>query len=141
MDRFSKLDMMNSANIALKVNLKSGGTNQTLSHGDLGFLEQGKTMLVGIDVTHPSGSMRGAPSIAGVVASIDSDFSQFPGSIRCQQSRKEMVSELDIMMEERLQLWMAKNVNQNLENIVVYRDGKQPRCKHQGLCTNTNYTS
>ena len=118
---------MTSANIALKVNLKSGGTNHALSRGDLGFLEQGKTMLVGIDVTHPSGSMKGTPSIAGVVASINADFNHFPGSIRCQESRKEMVSELDAMMEERLKLWMSKNNNQELENIVVYRDGKQPR--------------
>ena len=127
MNKFSKADPMTSANIALKVNLKSGGTNHALSRGDLGFLEQGKTMLVGIDVTHPSGSMKGTPSIAGVVASINADFNHFPGSIRCQESRKEMVSELDAMMEERLKLWMSKNNNQELENIVVYRDGKQPR--------------
>lgn len=131
MNKFSKQDMMTYANIALKVNLKSGGTNHILSPGDLGFLEQGKTMLVGIDVTHPSGSMKGTPSIAGVVASIDAKFGQFPGSIRCQQSRKEMVSELDVIMEERLQLWVTMNNNQKLENIVVYRDGKQPRCKDQ----------
>ena len=125
MDKFSKLDTMTSANIALKMNLKSGGTNQTLSPGDLGFLEQGKTMLVGIDVTHPSeGNMGGTPSIAGVVASLDANFSQFPGSIRCQQSRKEMVTDLDIMIEERLKLWISKNPDQKLENIVVYRDGE-----------------
>ena len=118
---------MTSANIALKVNLKSGGTNHALSRGDLGFLEQGKTMLVGIDVTHPAGgSMKGTPSIAGVVASINADFNHFPGSIRCQESRKEMVTELDAMMEERLKLWISNNVNQKLENIVVYRDGKHP---------------
>ena len=116
---------MTFANIALKVNLKSGGTNHVLARGDLGFLEQGKTMLVGIDVTHPAGSMKGTPSIAGVVASIDANFNQFPGSIRCQESRKEMVSELDAMMEERLKLWISNNINQKLENIVVYRDGKQ----------------
>ena len=126
MDRFSKEDPMTSANIALKMNLKSGGTNHVLSPGDLGFLEQGKTMLVGIDVTHPSGSMKGTPSIAGVVASIDSQFSQFPGSIRCQESRKEMVTDLDEMMEERLKLWISKNTDQKLESIIVYRDGKQP---------------
>ena len=124
---------MTSANIALKVNLKSGGTNHALSRGDLGFLEQGKTMLVGIDVTHPSGSMKGTPSIAGVVASINAEFNHFPGSIRCQESRKEMVSELDAMMEERLKLWMSNNNNQELENIVIYRDGKQPRVDVNGF--------
>ena len=99
---------MTSANIALKVNLKSGGTNHALSRGDLGFLEQGKTMLVGIDVTYPAGgSMKGTPSIAGVVASISADFNHFHGSIRCQECRKETVTELDAVMEERLKLWMS----------------------------------
>lgn len=116
--------MMTSANIALKVNLKSGGANHSLSPGDLGFLEHGKTMLVGIDVTHPTGNLKGTPSIAGVVASIDAKFSQFPGSIRCQKSRQEIVADLDVMMEERLELWDSKNIDRKLETIVVYRDGK-----------------
>lgn len=115
---------MISANIALKVNLKSGGANHSLSPGDLGFLEHGKTMLVGIDVTHPTNNLKGTPSIAGVVASIDDKFNQFPGNIRCQKSWKEMVTDLDVMMEERLELWVSKNINRKLENIVVYRDGK-----------------
>lgn len=133
MDKFRKADPMTFANIALKVNLKSGGTNHILARGDLGFLEQGKTMLVGIDVTHPSSSMKGAPSIAGVVASIDAKFNQFPGSIRCQESRKEMVSELDAMMVERLKLWISNNSDQKLENIIVYRDGKQPGLDIKGV--------
>ena len=124
MSKFSKSDPMICANISLKMNLKSGGTNHVLSRGELGFLEQGKTMLVGIDVTHPTSCIKGTPSIAGVVASIDSNFNQFPGSIRSQQSRKEMVSDLDSMMVERLELWVSKNVKQVLENIIVYRDGK-----------------
>ena len=140
MAALNRFDTMTSAGVAQKVNLKSGGTNHLLSPGDLGFLEQGKTMLVGIDVTHPSGSMIGTPSIAGVVASIDANFSQFPGRIRCQQSRKEMVSDLDKMIEESLELWISHNINQKLENVVVYRDGKQQRDKNESLFTDIRCT-
>jgi len=112
------------ANVALKFNLKSGGVNQVLSK-KLGFLDTGDTMLVGIDVTHPAPkSMSETPSIAGVVASTDSTYGQYPGSIRCQESRKEMVDNLDSMMEERLQLWMRKNGGRRPKNLLVYRDGK-----------------
>ena len=82
-------------------------------------------MVVGIDVTHPKpGSAKGTPSIAGVVASIGADFTQWPGNVRCQESRKEMVSDLEILMEERLNLWISNNKKHKLQNILVYRDGK-----------------
>ena len=62
------------ANVALKFNLKCGGVNQLLPK-QLGFLNEGRTMVVGIDVTHPAPkSMVGNPSIAAVVASIDSHY-------------------------------------------------------------------
>ena len=124
MNKLQKHDPSYSANVALKVNLKFGGTNQSISQNDLGFLRQ-RTMLVGIDVTHPApGAMRGTPSIAGVVASMDANFSQWPGDIRCQESKQEMVSNLDNMMEERLEYWVSKNPGQKLDNVMVYRDGK-----------------
>ena len=62
------------ANVVLKFNLKCGGVNPLLPD-QLGFLNEGRTMVVGIDVTHPAPkSMVGNPSIAAVVASIDSDY-------------------------------------------------------------------
>lgn len=81
-------------------------------------------MLVGIDVTHPSpSSVQGAPSIAGVVASIDNKLAQWPGSIRAQEGRKEMVSDLENMMIERLRMWQKKNNNRLPDKLLVYRDG------------------
>jgi hypothetical protein len=48
-------------------------------------------MLVGMDVTHPGpGSVKGTPSIAAVVASTDSNYAQFPASLRMQESKKEV---------------------------------------------------
>lgn len=112
------------ANVALKWNLKRGGVNQQLPPNKMGILTNSKTMVVGIDVTHPSpGSREGAPSVAGVVASIDNRYGQWPASVRCQESRKEMVSELEEMIIQRLKLWQEHNTQALPQNILVYRDG------------------
>lgn len=109
------------ANVALKINQKYGGTNSIINKDKLGFLKDGDTMVVGYDVTHPApGSLVGIPSIAGVVASIDGLYGQWPGSIRCQESKKEMVAELRLMMKERLQLWVAKN-QRKPNKIIIFR--------------------
>jgi hypothetical protein len=50
------------------------------------WLREKTTMVLGADVTHPSPlSAPGTPSIAAVVASVDSDFIQYPASLRIQQ--------------------------------------------------------
>ena len=79
------------SNVALKVNTKLGGTNHRLGGDALSWLTREPTMLVGIDVTHPGpSSVPGSPSIAGVVASVDQDFVQFPASLRLQKSKQEV---------------------------------------------------
>lgn len=81
-------------------------------------------MLAGMDVTHPSpGSIEGAPSIAGVVASIDGRYGQWPGIIRAQTSRKEMIEKLDEMFGGRLDLWRKHNQGGLPNRIIIYRDG------------------
>jgi hypothetical protein len=112
------------ANEGLKVNLKLGGTNQMLSNNQLGVIDQGKTMLVGIDVTHPSpGSGENAPSVAGIVASVDKYLGQFPGAIQIQTARQEQVEGLNELLKGRLQRWRLSNNGALPENILVYRDG------------------
>ncbi|KKA19108.1 Qde2-like protein [Rasamsonia emersonii CBS 393.64] len=112
------------ANEGLKVNLKLGGVNQLLSDSQLGIIAQGRTMLVGIDVTHPSpGSASFAPSIAGIVASVDRQLGQWPADIKIQAARREMVADLDALLKSRLQLWAQHNKGAYPENIIVYRDG------------------
>ncbi|KAL8858190.1 MAG: hypothetical protein Q9178_005367 [Gyalolechia marmorata] len=112
------------ANIAHKFNLKLGGLNQLLPADKLGYLKDGKTMLVGIDVTHPSpGSLKGSPSIAGVVASINGQYGQWPASMQAQKSREEMVQKLEEMFGERLELWQRHNKGGLPERIIIYRDG------------------
>jgi len=110
-------------NLALKFNIKGGGVCHRIP-GVLARPLDTDTMLVGIDVTHPSpGSATGAPSIACVVASTDENLFQWPGSIRTQTGRQEMVSGLEDMVMERLALWRKKHNNKNPTKIVLYRDG------------------
>ena len=113
------------ANVALKFNLKLGGINQCIDGTQLGIINEDKTMVVGVDVTHPSpGSASNAPSVAGMVASVNSSLGQWPADLRIQESRKEMVSELDSMLKSRLHLWRTLGNHKTLpENLLIYRDG------------------
>lgn len=122
-DKFKGANDQYFANVGLKFNLKLGGANQSLRPTDLGIINEGKTMLVGVDVTHPSpGSASNAPSIAGMVASVDSTLGQWPAELKIQASRQEMVSDLDGMLKTCLQRW-KRTGKEYPENIIVYRDG------------------
>ncbi|KAI4272374.1 MAG: hypothetical protein LQ337_005346 [Flavoplaca oasis] len=119
-----KVDAQYRANVAHKFNLKLGGVNQKLDDAKLGFISEGTTMIVGIDVTHPSpGSAETAPSVAGMVASVDARLGQWPAILRIQSTaRQEDVSQLDFMLKTRLILWFRNN-NGLPRNILIYRDG------------------
>ncbi|CEL53059.1 Protein argonaute 1B OS=Oryza sativa subsp, japonica GN=AGO1B PE=2 SV=3 [Rhizoctonia solani AG-1 IB] len=114
-----------NANVALKFNAKLGGVNHVVDPQDkvMAWIRAQPTMMVGSDVTHPSpGSARGTPSIAAVVGSIDSNFGQFPASLRLQQSKKEMITDLTEMMIERINAFKLKN-NALPQRILFFRDG------------------
>jgi eukaryotic translation initiation factor 2C len=122
-DKFATKGVQYYANTTLKVNLKLGGTNHVLENNQLGIIDGGKTMVVGIDVTHPSpGSATTAPSIAGIVASINKNLGQFPAELRIQAAKQEKVDALDLLLKSRLQLWHKHN-KEYPQNIIVYRDG------------------
>ncbi|KZT18189.1 Piwi-domain-containing protein [Neolentinus lepideus HHB14362 ss-1] len=111
------------SNVALKVNIKLGGMNHLLDRQDIGWLTSQKTMLVGMDVTHPGPkSIPGTPSIAAVVANVDDNFVQYPASLRPQESRTEMIQELQDMMIERLKLYEKRN-RRLPDRVIVFRDG------------------
>jgi len=111
-------------NVSLKFNLKAGGVNQTLDPVKLGIIGEGKTMVVGMDVTHPSpGSKETAPSAAGIVASIDKFLGQWPATFSIQEGRNEMIQSLEPMFASRLKLWQRHNKQALPDNIIIYRDG------------------
>jgi hypothetical protein len=122
-EKFSKGSPQYMANNALKVNQKLGGVNHTLDTPSSGLLAQGKTMVVGIDATHPSATdCEGFPTVAAIVASSDARLGQWAGESRIQTSKKEILENLEEMILNRLRRWQT--VNKALPtSILVYRDG------------------
>jgi hypothetical protein len=118
-----------AANVMLKVNLKMGGINTALMAPKNSLVEillGPTTMIVGADVTHPGpGSMKDTDSIAAVVATYEETFSHYPASIRCQQSKQEMIEHIGPMFRERLDMWVRKREDNALlpERILFFRDG------------------
>ncbi|KAG8934182.1 hypothetical protein FRC02_010448 [Tulasnella sp. 418] len=111
------------ANIALKLNVKLGGVNHTVDDKSLEWLKQKKTMMFGSDVTHPSPmSLKGTPSIAAVVANVDDSFALYPASLKLQESRKEMITDLSDMVLERLEHYYDVNLCFP-DRILFFRDG------------------
>ncbi|KAI0631492.1 Piwi-domain-containing protein [Trametes polyzona] len=116
------------SNVVLKVNVKLGGMNHILDPPSMGWLTEKSTMVMGIDVTHPSPkSIPGSPSIVAVVASVDNHFVHFPASLGLQKpdwnrESKEMVEKLTEMTIERLQAYRKKN-GRLPDRVFVYRDG------------------
>jgi eukaryotic translation initiation factor 2C len=110
-------------NVSLKFNLKAGGINQVLAPAKLGVVSEGETMVIGLDVTHPSpGSKDTAPSAAGMVWSIDKFLGQWPCTFSIQESRKETVSKVEGMTLVALSSWQKHNKTLP-KNIIIYRDG------------------
>ncbi|QRV95662.1 protein argonaute 5 [Ceratobasidium sp. AG-Ba] len=124
-EKFKNGQVQYNANVSLKFNVKLGGVNHMIKPDDqvMSWIRQQPTMLIGSDVTHPSpGSVRGTPSIAAVVGSVDSMFGQFPASLRLQESKKEMITDLKEMMIERLTAFKMKN-KVLPQRILFFRDG------------------
>ena len=122
-EKFSGAKDQYTSNNAMKINLKMGGCNQLLDASGAKFIGQGKTMVVGLDVTHPTTTdFQGTPSIAGIVASIDGHMGQWPGEVRTQTRRQETIEFLEDMMVARINLWIRRN-KQPPSNILIYRDG------------------
>ena len=121
--KFARANDQYFANVGLKVNLKLGSCNHVLDPSELGIISAKETMFVGIDVTHPSpGSSSTAPSVAGIVGSVDEWLAQWPADMRIQQARKEMVDALDDLLQGCLRRWQGRNRSLP-RNIIIYRDG------------------
>ncbi|KAJ1020439.1 hypothetical protein NDA13_005757 [Ustilago tritici] len=115
------------ANVAMKINVKLGGTNHIVS-GERDLPRFGKqTMLVGADVTHP-GPDSDKPSIAGSVATIDGGAKRYSSELRKQTNPRggaaqEVMLHSKGMMLGHLKKWQAANQGRLPDSIVFFRDG------------------
>ncbi|KAF8078121.1 Piwi domain-containing protein [Lyophyllum atratum] len=98
-------------NLILKINAKLGGINCVPTDVAMEFLSKGDTMVIGADVSHPApGSV--LPSVAALVASMDSTLSRYAASIRVQASRTEIIEDLAEMFEIALKTFFKANNKQ-----------------------------
>jgi hypothetical protein len=110
------------ANVCLKINVKLGGLNSFLTANQLPFISEAPTIVFGCDLLHPSASDPGKPSIASLVATLDSKASNYAASVRMQHSRKELIIELYDMVKELLTTFF-QTTGLRPERILFYRDG------------------
>ena len=115
-----------AVNVLQKINSKLGGINVAVDTEKLPeFIKQnqGRILVVGADVAHPSPTERSCPSIAALVANCNSNFTHYSASVKIQKYfRQEIIQDLDKML---LELLTSYEINQNSlpDKIVFYRDG------------------
>ncbi|CAJ0627017.1 5591_t:CDS:10 [Entrophospora sp. SA101] len=110
------------ANVCLKMNVKLGGMNSYILPTQIPFISQRPTILMGADVTHPPPGTTGRSSIAALCASMDAKASRYAASIRVQQGRQEMISDLANMVKELLKTFY-QTCGKKPDRILFYRDG------------------
>ena len=112
--------------LALKLNLKTGGSNQALTltrkAPDLKH-----TMIVGIDVVcPPKKAAAGADTILAAVFSSDSTLAQWPAAFQAVGDNK-FGSVLVGLLKGRAKLWRNKAKDQSLENVIIYYNGSMDK--------------
>ncbi|KAI0217567.1 hypothetical protein L0F63_000143 [Massospora cicadina] len=109
------------ANVVLKLNAKLGGINASVNPEQLGQLTTPSTILIGADVSHPSPGHT-AGSVAAAVASIDYTACRYASATRLQNSREEMIQDLQAMVVDLLRAFYHSTKEKPMQ-IVYFRDG------------------
>ena len=121
--------------VGMKLNIRFGNTNHSVEDINFQMLprdanDNHDTLILGADVIHPGASrIKGTPSIAALVGSVDNKYGKYLGSMRMQpydpkaESKEIIVDDnMRAMACERLEAW--KNANGRYPgNILYYRDG------------------
>lgn len=121
------------ANVAMKINSKLGGVNVSLSSqnsGKVPFIHSFSSkpfIIFGADVTHPGLGSSG-PSVAAVVASLDSTATKYASRVSAQPSTdkkqvQEIIFDLKTMAKELFQDFYNATGGKKPERIIFYRDG------------------
>uniref|UniRef100_A0A8R1DKL0 Protein argonaute-1 n=1 Tax=Caenorhabditis japonica TaxID=281687 RepID=A0A8R1DKL0_CAEJA len=110
------------SNLCLKMNVKLGGVNSVLLPNVRPRIFNEPVIFLGCDITHPPAGDSRKPSIAAVVGSMDAHPSRYAATVRVQQHRQEIISDLTYMTRELL-VQFYENTRFKPARIVVYRDG------------------
>ena len=115
-------------NLSLKINSKLGGINQVIDPSVKSLVFREPTIVFGADVTHPSPTEDGIPSIAAVVASMDANATKYQARVRAQRHEKghgaqEIINDLAAIMRELLIEFYKANGKLKPSKIIFYRDG------------------
>ncbi|XP_071730803.1 protein argonaute MEL1-like [Rutidosis leptorrhynchoides] len=130
-----KMNRQYFENVALKVNVKVGGTNTVLSK-QLQVISERPTIIFGADVTHPQPGEDSGPSIAAVVASVDwPHVTKYRALVSSQPHRQEIIEDLYTtvvdeqkgivhkgMIKDHL-IAFRRATGQKPHRIIFYRDG------------------
>ncbi|KAK5746930.1 hypothetical protein LTR17_000561 [Elasticomyces elasticus] len=117
-------------NYAMKLNLRLGNTNHKLPREALYPLLAADPrvpldcMLLGADVMHPTNlSIKGTPSVAAVVGSMDDKFGVYSGQMRLQKGKNEPIEGMKDMTHRLFLEWARKHEKRLPQRILFYRDG------------------
>ncbi|ORY89743.1 Piwi domain-domain-containing protein [Leucosporidium creatinivorum] len=116
-------------NLLLKIHAKLGGVNSQVAPTDLpGWTS--KTMMLGADVTHPTGASTLGVRPEDLPSSIAASVATLPGKgglhsvqIREQGGRVEFIAELQAMVKAQLEAWISSANGVRPEKLIMWRDG------------------
>lgn len=112
------------ANIAMKVNVKLGGTNCTAANP---MFDAAPCMLLGGDISHATpGQLRSAnppPSCAALVGTWDKACTAYTAVTGMQESTYAMIANIKPMFTELLKRYTEKNEGRYPRHIFYFRDG------------------
>ena len=91
------------SNLCLKMNAKLGGINTILAPEMRPKIFREPIMFMGATITHPpAGGDTRKPSIAALVNSMDAHPSMYSATVRIQEQRRDVITNLSAMVKESL---------------------------------------